>query len=89
MSAPTLRTFRLANWTLRPDRDEDAPPTTYAFRCLALGGDGAACAAQSPPSEEPTEPQKTVFDHLREHPEHTSFAEIIERPWVMWLEGPA
>ncbi|MFE9609067.1 hypothetical protein [Streptomyces sp. NPDC006012] len=89
MSALTRRNFAFFKWTLRPDRDDDAPPTTYVLRCLTLTGDDTACAAKSPSSENPGEPQKWAFDHLREHPEHTSYAEVIERPWVMWREGPA
>ncbi|WP_327401118.1 hypothetical protein OG194_13520 [Streptomyces sp. NBC_01288] len=45
-------------------------------------------AATSPPSNDPAEPQSWAFTHLREHPGHTSYAEVIERPWVMWEEGP-
>ncbi|MCZ7415427.1 hypothetical protein O3441_25800 [Streptomyces sp. WMMC897] len=43
----------------------------------------------SPTSEDPCDPQEWAFGHLREHPEHTSYAEVIERPWAMWWEGPA
>ncbi|ARP71919.1 hypothetical protein LK07_21545 [Streptomyces pluripotens] len=89
MSTPARGTFRFVNWTLRPDRDDDAPPVTYAFRCLTLTGNDTECEARSEPSTDPTEPQTWAFGHLREHPEHTSYAEVIERPWVMWREGPA
>lgn len=72
--------FRLVRWTLRPDREDDAPPTTYALRCLAIEDDDTGCGARSLPSTDPTEPQTWAFNHLREHPEHTGYAEVIERP---------
>ncbi|WP_338677159.1 hypothetical protein V1460_32425 [Streptomyces sp. SCSIO 30461] len=66
------RRLAFVDWTLRPDRDDDAPPTTYALRCLALTDDDNECAATSPPGDDPTAPQTWAFTHLREHPEHTS-----------------
>lgn len=42
-----------------------------------------------PASEDPTVPQDWAFDHMREHPEHTGYAEVIERPWVMWRGCPS
>jgi hypothetical protein len=75
-------------WRLKPDLDDDAPSLSYTFRCCALKDDDTECAAQSPPSEDPAQPQTWAFTHLRDHPEHTSFAELIERPWRMWREGP-
>jgi hypothetical protein len=81
--------FRFVRWTLRPDEDDDAPPLTYAFRCLTLAEDDTECSATSAPSTDPAGPQKWTFDHLRSHPGHTSYAEVIERPWVMWRKGPS
>ncbi|MES9805380.1 hypothetical protein [Streptomyces cinereoruber] len=78
------RIFALVDWTLRPDRDDDAPPTTHRFRCLALHDDDTECGAESEPVTDPVRAQEWPFEHLREHPEHTGFAEIVERPWVMW-----
>ncbi|MGW3558190.1 DUF7848 domain-containing protein [Streptomyces sp. NPDC000963] len=78
------RIFALADWTLRPDRDGDAPPTTHRFRCLALNDDDTECGAESEPVTDPVRAQEWPFEHLRAHPEHTGFAEIVERPWVMW-----
>ncbi|MFJ3933268.1 hypothetical protein [Streptomyces sp. NPDC090029] len=89
MTAATRRRFAFVDWTLRPDQDDDAPPTTYAFRCLTLSEDDTECAAMSPASEDPTEPQTWAFDHMREHPEHTGYIELIERPWVMWPGRPS
>lgn len=86
---PTRRTFRFTEWTLRPDQDEDAPPTTYALRCQTLTGQDAECGQRSARSTDPTEPQSWAFDHLRAYPEHSSYAEVIERPWVMWRGKPA
>ncbi|MGW7519953.1 DUF7848 domain-containing protein [Streptomyces sp. NPDC054796] len=82
------RKFAFFDWRLRPDQDDDAPPTTYTFRCLTLNDDDTECAAKSPASDDPTEPQTWAFAHMREFPEHTSYAEVTERPWAMWREGP-
>ncbi|MFF2850209.1 hypothetical protein ACFVT5_28300 [Streptomyces sp. NPDC058001] len=87
MTKTTRRVFRFVRWTLRPDQDPDAPPLTYSLRCLTLITDDTECDAKSPPSTDPTEPQTWAFTHLRAHPDHTSYAEVIERPWVMWCEG--
>ncbi|WP_317633488.1 DUF7848 domain-containing protein [Streptomyces sp. HUAS TT20] len=87
LRSPTRR-FAFFNWTLRPDLDSDASPTTYVFRCLTLKDDDTECAATSPRSECPSEPQTWAFAHMREHPGHTSYAEEIERPWVMWRGDP-
>ncbi|MEE1930371.1 hypothetical protein V1J52_19660 [Streptomyces sp. TRM 70351] len=84
MTTPIRRMFRFVNWTLRPDREADAPPLTYAFRCLALLGDDTPCDARSQTETDPAGPQEWAFGHLRQHPGHTSYAEVIERPWVMW-----
>ncbi|MBW1603386.1 hypothetical protein JJV70_15000 [Streptomyces sp. JJ66] len=89
MSAATRRIFRFVNWTLRPDEDDDAPPLTVRFRCLTLTGDDAECGAQSETHADPGAARKWTFQHVREHPDHTSYAEVIERPWVMWRGGPA
>ncbi|MBY8884043.1 hypothetical protein K7472_04190 [Streptomyces sp. PTM05] len=88
MSAPR-RVFGFVEWTLRPDRDDDAPAVTYALRCLALREDDSECGERSQASADPCGPQEWAFGHLRENPEHTSYAEVIERPWVMWRGGPA
>ncbi|MFJ6568966.1 hypothetical protein ACIQNU_16220 [Streptomyces sp. NPDC091292] len=87
-----MSTYGYIRWLLRPDLDDDAPPHTYAFRCLTLiegDGDDRECDAKSPVSTDPTEPQTWAFAHLRDHPDHTSYAEVTEHPWVMWRGGPA
>jgi len=89
VTAAAARLFRFVQWTLRPDQDDDASPLTYAFRCLALRDDDTECGARSEPGTDPVGSQDWAFAHLREHPEHTSYAEVIERPWVMWRAGSA
>ncbi|PWI44598.1 hypothetical protein, partial [Streptomyces sp. ICBB 8177] len=59
------RVFRFVEWTLRPDRDEDAPPVTYALRCLTLRDDDSECGARSRASTDPCVPQEWAFGHLR------------------------
>ncbi|MBW1601423.1 hypothetical protein JJV70_04735 [Streptomyces sp. JJ66] len=88
MTTATRRVFRFVTWTLRLDQDDDAPPLTYAFRCLTLRDDDTECGARSQPSTDPAAARKWAFGHLREHPGHTSYAEVIERPWVMWPGEP-
>ncbi len=83
------RTLALVRWTLKPDQDDDAPPLTYRFRCLTLKEDDSECGAESEAHADPSDAQAWAFQHLREHPEHTSYAEVMERPWVMWRGGRA
>ena len=83
------RILRHVDWTIRPDQDDDAPPITYAFRCLTLDPNDMECGATSGHCGDPIDAQAWTFQHLGEHPEHTSYAELIERPWVMWRGGPA
>ncbi|MGW0861333.1 DUF7848 domain-containing protein [Streptomyces sp. NPDC002611] len=64
-------------WTLSPDREPDAEPTTYAMQCAVDG-------ETSPASEDPTEPQDWVLEHCGKNPSHHSFREIITRPWRTW-----
>ncbi|MET7357589.1 hypothetical protein ABZS76_03995 [Streptomyces sp. NPDC005562] len=82
MSA-AVRRFGFVTKTFRPDLDDDAPPTTYGLRCLTLTEDDTECGAESSRSEDATDPQTWVFEHVRDNPAHTSFAEIIERPWIV------
>lgn len=84
----THRTLGFVRWTIRPDRDIDAPPTTYAFRCLGEDENDKPCGAESTKSENFALARGWTFDHLREHPGHTSYAEVLQRPWVMWRGGP-
>ncbi|MFE5901111.1 hypothetical protein ACFQ67_27355 [Streptomyces sp. NPDC056488] len=83
------RLLGLINWTLRPDRDADAPETTHRFRCLTLKDDDTECGAEGKPVTDLKAAQDWTFAHLRENSGHTSFAEIVERPWVMWRGGRA
>jgi hypothetical protein len=87
VTSVAARQFRLVQWALRPDQDDDAPPLMYAFRCLTLRDDDSECGARSETSTDPVDPQDWAFAHMREYPEHTSYAEVIERPYVMWREG--
>ncbi|RSS44243.1 hypothetical protein [Streptomyces sp. WAC08241] len=68
----------------RPEPSPGCTPCAYRFRCLALDDDDTECGAESEPGTDPVRAQTWPFEHLRAHPEHTGFAEIVERPWVMW-----
>ncbi|GGV29495.1 hypothetical protein GCM10010277_12330 [Streptomyces longisporoflavus] len=65
-------------WTLEPDREPDAEPTTYAMQC-AVDGD------TSPPSQDFAEPQEWVLKHCGKNPSHGTYREIITRPWRSWI----
>ncbi|MFE5510187.1 hypothetical protein ACFQ9J_06140 [Streptomyces sp. NPDC056529] len=56
---------------------------------MALEEDDSECAAEGEPTATPEEAQAWPFAHMRGNPGHTSYAEIIERPWVMWRGGRA
>lgn len=79
----------LGRWTIRPHRDVDAPPTTYAFRCLTRDENGKPCGAESKESENFAVACDWTFDHMRERPNHIRYTEILQRPWVMWRGGAA
>ncbi|WP_327744044.1 hypothetical protein OHO28_21790 [Streptomyces europaeiscabiei] len=64
-------------WTLQPDREPDAEPTTYAMQC-------AVCGKTSPPGTDFAEPQNWVFAHGGRNPSHHTYREIITRPWRAW-----
>ncbi|MER6098627.1 hypothetical protein ABT154_22790 [Streptomyces sp. NPDC001728] len=85
------RVLELINWTLRPDQDDDAPAMTHHFRCLAFTDDDGTipCGAEGDPITDLRTAQDWTFAHLRENPEHTSYVEVIERPYVMRRGGRA
>jgi hypothetical protein len=85
----TRSVMRFVNWTLRPDMEPDAPPITHRFRCLGEAEDGTPCGAVSEASEDFTTARDWVFAHVREQPEHRSFAEVIDRPWLVYPSDPA
>jgi hypothetical protein len=69
--------FRHVTWTLEPDREPDAEPTTYAMEC-------AVCGESSEANEDFAEPQSWVLTHCGRNPSHHTFHEIIVRPWRTW-----
>lgn len=69
--------IRQETWTLVPDREPDAEPTTYGMQC-------AVCGETSPTDEDFAEPQSWVMTHCGTNPSHHSFREIITRPWRTW-----
>ncbi|MFB7951833.1 MULTISPECIES: hypothetical protein [unclassified Streptomyces] len=84
-----MRRFRFVKWVLRPDAEPDAPPLTHRFRCIALDEGDDECGACSAAFTDPGRAQEWAFGHWRANPDHTGFAEVVERPWVMWMDGPA
>ncbi|SCF93326.1 hypothetical protein GA0115259_105097 [Streptomyces sp. MnatMP-M17] len=78
--------LRHETWTLEPDREPDAEPTTYVMQCAVDG-------ETSPPSEDFAEPQNWVLKHCGLHPSHHTYRAArrqphirqgITRPWRTW-----
>nr|WP_237536393.1 hypothetical protein [Streptomyces sp. SID5785] len=69
--------MRTVTWTLEPDREPDAEPSTYAMQC-------AVCEETSTASVDFGEPQEWVLAHGAAHPSHHSYREVITRPWRAW-----
>jgi len=69
--------IRHETWTLTPDREPDAEPTTYAMACAVCGESSDAC-------EDFADPQSWVLEHCGRNPSHHTFREIITRPWRTW-----
>ncbi|MFE7705504.1 hypothetical protein ACFU6I_06800 [Streptomyces sp. NPDC057486] len=69
--------LRFETWTLEPDQEPDAEPTTYAMQCAVDG-------ETSPVSEDFAKPQSWVLKHCGKHPSHHTYREIITRPWRTW-----
>jgi hypothetical protein len=67
-------------WTLEPDREPDAEPTTYAMEC-------AVCGEPSKASEDFADGQSWVLKHCGKNPAHHTFREHITRPWRTWRHG--
>ncbi|WP_340560738.1 DUF7848 domain-containing protein [Streptomyces sp. GSL17-111] len=64
-------------WTLQPDREPDAEPTTYAMQY-------AVCGENSPTSVDSAKPQNRMLVHGGRNPSHHSHREIITRLWRAW-----
>ncbi|MEU1493670.1 hypothetical protein ABZ456_25890 [Streptomyces sp. NPDC005776] len=64
-------------WTLQPDRESDAEPTSYAMQCVV-------CGATSPTETDYMAPQDWVFAHGGRNPSHHTYRETITRPWRAW-----
>ncbi|MCE7082428.1 hypothetical protein [Streptomyces sp. ST2-7A] len=70
-------TLRFREYTIEPDREPDAEAIGFAGECAVCGERG--------PVGGPVQHGETVIswmlDHLRRHPEHLSYREIITRPY--------
>jgi hypothetical protein len=73
----TRAVVRHQRWTLQPDREPDAEPTSYAMQC-------AVCGETSPVDTDYSTPQDWVFAHGGRNPSHHTYQEIITRPWRAW-----
>lgn len=66
------------DWTITPDREPDAEPTTYEMVCCVCG-DGSANA------EDWQAPQDWALRHSGRNPSHHTYREVITRPWRTWM----
>ncbi|MCY0933594.1 hypothetical protein [Streptomyces sp. H34-S4] len=67
-------------WTIRPDRDTGSAPVTHAMKC-------AACGEQSDATGEWEAPQSWALEHSGRNPSHTTYSEIITRPYVTQMSN--
>ncbi|MFF4408094.1 hypothetical protein [Streptomyces sp. NPDC001404] len=87
---PAIRgEYAFFDFTISPDMDPDAPPMLYRFRCLGEDDDGTPCGAESEESEDFEEARGWTFKHKKDQPEHTSYEEVLRRPWIMRPGRPA
>ena len=66
--------IRSEQWTLTPDSEPDAEPTTHAIKC-AVCNDTSVC------SEDFADPQGWALAHSIENPSHRTFREVVVRSW--------
>ncbi|NEB03267.1 hypothetical protein G3I78_30045 [Streptomyces sp. SID13726] len=69
--------IRLETWTLTPDREPDAKPTTYRMQC-------AVCEEASAATVDFADSQDWALSHSGRNPSHHTFREVITRPWRTW-----
>ncbi|MEU3186919.1 hypothetical protein ABZ707_22380 [Streptomyces sp. NPDC006923] len=69
---------RHVRWTLTPDQEPDAEPSTYSMQCVV-------CSAGSERSEGWQEPQDWALGHSGRNPAHHTFRENITRPWRTFM----
>ncbi|MFD4377099.1 hypothetical protein [Streptomyces sp. NPDC058486] len=63
-------------WKITPDRREGTEPVTHAFQCTL-----PECLEKSDDSGDWEAPQSWALAHSGRHPSHTSYREIITRPY--------
>ncbi|GAA1161938.1 hypothetical protein GCM10009654_18170 [Streptomyces hebeiensis] len=79
------RRHGFVDWTIAPNRTGE-PPTLHTFRCTAETGGGKRCGAESPTSDLFETARGWTFTHVRDHPEHTCYVEVTQRPWTLRAE---
>ncbi|MER5304611.1 hypothetical protein ABT039_34805 [Streptomyces lasiicapitis] len=75
------------NWTIKPNLEPDAPPTTHVLRCITENENGKPCGAMSEASASVETARDWAREHAEEHPDHIGFVQIMERPWSV-VQGP-
>jgi hypothetical protein len=70
--------IRHEQWTLTPDREPDAAPTTYQLKC-------AVCGEASEVDTAWYQPQSWTLAHSGKNPSHHTFTEVITRPWRTFM----
>ncbi|MCE7079811.1 hypothetical protein [Streptomyces sp. ST2-7A] len=66
--------FRFREYSIEPDLEPDAEPIAFTGQC-------AVCGRLGPTGEGGGHLTGWMLAHLRAHPEHLSYREIITRPY--------
>jgi hypothetical protein len=69
----TRATYRFREFRLIPDTEPDAEPLTFALQC-------AVCEQSGEPGPDQGDAHGWATSHLKTHPEHYTYREIITRP---------
>ncbi|GAB2829439.1 DUF7848 domain-containing protein [Streptomyces daliensis] len=69
--------FRV-NWTVTPDQEPDAKLNSYAQEC-------DVCGVASPRTHDANDGTLWIIEHARRNPSHTSYTEVVKRPWRAFM----
>lgn len=61
----------------------DAAGPVYAFVCTSEEEDGTPCGAESPAGTLYSGARAWTVEHITEHPEHRSYAEVYVQPYAL------
>ncbi|MFE9254000.1 hypothetical protein [Streptomyces sp. NPDC006879] len=70
----TRSVLAFKSWTITPDRESGSEPVTHAMQCRE-------CEEKSDDSGSWEAPQTWALEHSGRNPSHTSYREVITRPY--------